>query len=152
MQAVEELAFGWGDAYLFGYARDRWVALRRDSTRFLTAGTLTGLEHAIEADYRHHPVPRDYDPPGATDYLGLPDDDDGADAGTRFLLAALRCAFPSWTITCSEPIGAWIARSGQKTICQNSPVLLSAALLLIQRRQPPGRPGPIPPALPGQPS
>ncbi|MGA2831094.1 MAG: hypothetical protein ABSF03_33845 [Streptosporangiaceae bacterium] len=57
LPALEALRFHWADAYLFGYARDRWVALRRDTPRFLTAGTLTGLEHAIEADYRHHPVP-----------------------------------------------------------------------------------------------
>ena len=62
---LETLAFNWGDAYLFSYARDRWVALRRDRLRFLTAETLTGLEHAIEDDHRDHPVPRAFDPPGA---------------------------------------------------------------------------------------
>ncbi len=59
---LESLSFHWADAYLISYARDRWVALRRDRHRFLTAGTLTGLETAIEADYRDHPVPRDFDP------------------------------------------------------------------------------------------
>jgi hypothetical protein len=34
------------------------VALRRDTRRFLTADTVAGLEVAIEADYRDHPVPR----------------------------------------------------------------------------------------------
>jgi hypothetical protein len=146
---LASLAFGWGDAYLFSYARDRWVALRRDSPRFLTAGTLPGLEKAIEADYRDHPVPRDYDPPGATGYLSLPGDS-VPDEETRFLLAALRCAFPAWTITYSDQTRAWLAQTRKKTICENSPVLLCAALLLIERRQGQGqgRPGPVLPPLP----
>jgi len=49
--ALEALGFEWGDAYLLSYSRDRWVALRRDTRRFLVADTLTGLEHAIRADY-----------------------------------------------------------------------------------------------------
>lgn len=72
---LASLAFGWGDAYLFSYVRDRWVALRRDTPRFLTAGTLAGLEATIEADYRDHPVPRACDPPSTADYLSPPDDD-----------------------------------------------------------------------------
>ena len=79
---LESVAFDWGDAYLLSYTRDRWVALRRDSHRFLTAHTLTGLETAIEADYRDHPVPRDFDPPGAADYLSPARDDPTPDAGT----------------------------------------------------------------------
>ena len=140
MQAVEALAFGWGDAYLFSYARDRWVALRRDTRRFLTADTVAGLEAAIEADYRDHPVPRACDPPGTADYLSLPDDD-VPDEESRFLLAALRCAFPLWTITYSDQTRAWLARTSGKTICENSPVLLCAALLLIERRQDRHSPG-----------
>ena len=66
---LESVTFHWGDAYLISYARDRWVALRRDNHRFLTAPTLTGLEAVIQADYRDHPVPRDFDPPGAADYF-----------------------------------------------------------------------------------
>ena len=96
----------------------------------------------IEADYRHHTVPRRFDPPGAMHYPGFPeepDDDDVAAEETRFILAALRHAFPSWTITCSLQLQAWIARTGEKTICQNSAVLLCAALTLIERRQPPSR-------------
>ena len=147
---LEALMFEWGDAYLFSYIRDRWVALRRDTRRFLIAGTLTGLEHAIQADYRHHPVSRDCDPPGTADYLNLPDDGDVAGDGdvtdeeSRFILAALRYAFPSWTITYSPQLRSWIARSRGKTICQNSPVLLCAALTLIERRQPSGRHSPVP--------
>ena len=79
---LESVAFHWGDAYLLSYARDRWVALRRDRHRFLTAHTLTELETAIEADYRDHPVPRDFDPPGAGDYLNPARDDPTPDAGT----------------------------------------------------------------------
>jgi hypothetical protein len=79
---LESVAFHWGDAYLISYARDRWVALRRDRHRFLTAPTLTGLETAIEADYRDHPVPRDPGPTGAADYLNPARHDHAADAGT----------------------------------------------------------------------
>ena len=59
---LEALMFEWGDAYLFSYIRDRWVALRRDTGRFLVADTLAGLEHAIQADYRDDPVSRDCAP------------------------------------------------------------------------------------------
>ena len=145
---LEALAFHWADAYLISYVRDRWVALRRDTRRFLIADTLTGLEHAIQDDYRHHPVSRDCDPRGAADYLNLPEDGDLAGDGdvpdeeSQFILAALRYAFPSWTIRNSALLWAWIARAHGMTICQNSPVLLCAALL-IERRQPSGRHGPL---------
>jgi hypothetical protein len=76
--SLETLAFHWADAYIICYARDQWIALRRDTRHFLTADTLAGLETAIEADYQDHPVPREFDPPGATDYLSLPDADDVA--------------------------------------------------------------------------
>ena len=59
---LDDLTWGWGDAYLFSYARDRWIALRRDARYFVTAETLAGLEQAIMADYRGNPVSRDYDP------------------------------------------------------------------------------------------
>ena len=100
MPELDTLAFHWADAYLLSYSRDRWVALRRDTRRFLIAGTLTGLEHAIQADYRHNPVSRDCDPPGTAGYLSLPGDGDVAGDGdvpdeeSRFILAALRYAFP----------------------------------------------------------
>ena len=145
----------WGDLYLICYARDRWVALRRGGTRFLTADTLGGLESAIEADDRDHAIASGSGPPGATrhvDLPGEPDSGDVSDAETRFVLAALRRAFPSWTIICSFQLGSWIARAGRRTICQHSPVMLCAALMLIERRQPPDRCGPIPPAFPGRPS
>ena len=48
--------------------RDRWVALRRGTRRFVTADTIAGLEESIEADYRDHPVPRACgDPPRIAD-------------------------------------------------------------------------------------
>ena len=148
--ALEALAFEWGDAYLLSHSRDRWVALRRDARRFLIADTVTGLEHEIQDDYRPHPDSRDCDPPGTADYLNLPEDSDVArdgdvpDEDSRFILAALRYAFPAWTITYSPQLRAWIARSRGKTICQNSPVLLCAALMLIERRQPSSRHRPVP--------
>jgi len=64
-------------------------------------------------------------------------------------LAALRQAFPVWTITYSAQMHAWIARTRKKTLCENSPMLLCAALLLIQYGQPDGWPGPVPRWLPG---
>ena len=76
------LSFHWGDAHLLTCTRDRWVTLRRDRHRFLTAHTLTGLKTAIEADYRDHPVPRHFDPPGAADYHKPARDDLTPDAGT----------------------------------------------------------------------
>jgi len=33
---LESLAFHWGDAYVFCYTRDRWVALRKDNHTFIT--------------------------------------------------------------------------------------------------------------------
>jgi hypothetical protein len=95
---LASLEFRWADIYLVCYARGKWVALRRDHLRFLTADTLAGVERAIESDHRDHPVPRDFGPPGAADYLGFPDEDLPDDA-SRFILAALRHAFPTWIIT-----------------------------------------------------
>ena len=151
---LESLTSRWGDLYLICYARDRWVALRRDSMRFVTADTLAGLEHAIESDSRDYPVLGGSGPAAAARYVSLPDepaDSDGADAGTRFFLAALRHAFPSWTITCSSGLGAWIARTGGRTICQGSPFMLCAALTLIEGKQHRARHGPgwDPPPWPG---
>ena len=91
---LERLAYEWGDAYLFSYCRDRWVALRRDNRSFITAHTLDLLEGAIRENYRWHPVPRAYDPPGATDYLDEADEPEAAasnppvngdDAGARLI-------------------------------------------------------------------
>lgn len=156
----ESLAFDWGDAYIICYARDQWVALRRDTRRFLAAGTLDGLRTAIEADYKASPVPRDYDPPGTADYLGNPDDgqepdqDDASGNGDREgeawgrdgerleLLMGLRAAFPQWAISYSSSFRAWTARQDGATICENSPALLCIALAQIERRQRQARHGP----------
>ena len=150
---LQSLAFEWGDTYVLSYVRDRWVALRRETHRFLDADTLAGLEHAIEDDYRHHPVSRDFDPPGATDYLDGPDydtDDDADDdaegydeyepdyepgLATGLTVLHLRDAFPRWDISYSPQSRAWIARGQTGTICVNSAALLWVALMLIERGQ-----------------
>ena len=63
-------------------------------------------------------------------------------SGESFLLAALRSAFPAWTVGYSTGAGVWIARAAAATICENSLVLLCAGLVLAERRdrqqQPPG--------------
>ena len=69
------LTFAWGDAYELAYEWDRWVARRRDGQAEITAHTLDFLELAIRENYQRRPVPRAYDPPGATDYLDAPDRD-----------------------------------------------------------------------------
>jgi len=142
------LAFHWGDAYVFSYVRDRWVALRRDARYFLTADTLDGLETAIETDYGRNPVSRDYDPPGAADYLavpgtvapsedrGSPDDDDaGLDADTLIILCELRRAFPLWRIIYSTQTRTWIGQTRKTTLSHSSAVSLCIALTLVERRQ-----------------
>ena len=151
---LDDLTWGWGDAYLFSYARDRWIALRRDKRYFLTAETLAGLEQAIMADYRDNPVSRDYDPLHAADGLdpGDEEDDEGDgddEAGDQFLadgtpgiLAALRHTFPLWAISYNCDTRAWTARSEKKTITENSPALLCVALILIERRHRQHAPGP----------
>ena len=68
-----------GDAYLIHYARDQWAALRRDTRRFLTAGTLDDLATTIEADYAARPVPREFGPPATAGYLTAPDDGEDPD-------------------------------------------------------------------------
>jgi hypothetical protein len=145
---LESLAFDWGDASLISPVRDRWAALRRDAHYFLVADTLPGLEKLIIADHRDNPVPRDYDPPDASDYLqrprlvtvpspeeNTPDDDKGLDADTLIILRELRRAFPLWSIIYSTDVDAWIGTTRKTTICQSSAVSLCIALTLIERRQ-----------------
>jgi hypothetical protein len=126
------LAWRWGDAYHFGYGDDQWVAARRDGLGVLAAGTLAGLEAAIEADYRNRPVPRDFDPPS-------PGDDSNRNERLAeeesFLLAAMREALPAWTLDYSTELRLWTAHDGTGTLCVDSPVLLCAALVLIDRRR-----------------
>ena len=108
------LAYHWGDAYLISYAKDRWVALRRDTRYFLVADSLAELEKLITADYRRQPVSRDFDPLQDADYLtfrgilAVPGEDDsldadeGLDAETLIIVQELRRAFPAWTITLQQ--------------------------------------------------
>ena len=156
---LESLDWGWGDAYIICYARDQWAALRRDTHRFLTAATLNELATKIETDYAAHPVPREFSPPGTADYLDTPDEDEDEDEdedldegeregevpgrdrdrdrdGERLgLLMGLRQVFPQWAISYSPFSRAWTARNDDTTICQNSPALLCAALMLAERKQ-----------------
>ena len=132
---LASIQWDWGSAYTIGYGGDQWLAARRDSAGAITADTLTGLETAIQADYRHRPVSRDFDPPpggtGAED-----EDEDGHAPGTdeSFLLTALREAFPAWVIRYNIGSRTWTARTRKKTISQPTSVLLCAALVLADRR------------------
>ncbi len=136
---LESLNYGWGDAYLFGYGHDRWIALRRDKRYFLTADTLTGLDEAIMSDHGDNPVPRDYDPHQPGDE---PDDESVYEVGTDFpgtdppdVMTLLRRTFPRWAISYSQSTHVWTARTDRQAITENSPVLLCVALVLIERRQ-----------------
>jgi hypothetical protein len=80
--------------------------------------------------------------------------DHAPDEETLIILRELRKLFPLWTITYSLQMGAWIARSQKKTICENAAALLCIALTLIERRQRqhahgPGRHWPPPGTAPG---
>jgi hypothetical protein len=124
--SLEALVFHWGDAFLFFYSRDRWVALRRDNHLIIAADTLTQLEAEIQFEYEKNPVPRDFDPPDATNYLDAEDEDqdeadDGLDAETHIILLELRQLFPDWTITYSSQMRVWVAQTSQATICELSP-------------------------------
>jgi hypothetical protein len=56
---LAQLVHHWGEAYAITHpGRDRWVAQRRDGKDWLTAKTADELHHAIQADYRDRPVPR----------------------------------------------------------------------------------------------
>lgn len=125
---LEFLTFHWGDAYKIGYGGDQWLAARRDHHAILVADTLAGLETAVTTDYRQRPVPRDFDPSTDAEHGDGHCPGDGA----GFLLAALRAALPAWTITYSTEARAWNARTRKRAICENSPVPLCAALVLIE--------------------
>jgi hypothetical protein len=138
---LESLDFEWGDVYVICYARDRWAALRRGTHRFLTAAALHELATKIETDYAAHPVPHEVSAPGTADYPDTPDNEDqvpGRDGDKLELLMGLRATFPHWNISYSPSFRAWTARNDDATICQKTPALLCAALLLAERtlRQP----------------
>jgi hypothetical protein len=151
---LESLMFTWGDAYIFGYARDRWIAIRRDGLMFLAAGTLTQLGAEIEFDYGNNPVLDECDPlDAARSYLtadhGSPPEvtEDlltravrAAEAITRraaenhLLLSRLRAQFPGWDIEHCEQMNGWIAKREGATIWENSPLFLRIALTLIEQK------------------
>jgi hypothetical protein len=62
--ALAELRYGWGDAYLIDHDSVRgWWAVRRDQTgEFITAGDHEALRARIRADYGRRPVSREVAP------------------------------------------------------------------------------------------
>jgi hypothetical protein len=153
--ALESLMFAWGDAYIFAYARDRWVAIRRDGLMFLPAGTLTQLQAEIKSDYGNNPVlfecdsldaarcylTADYDsPPECTEDL-LTQTVRAAEAITRraaenhLILSQLRALFPDWEIDYCEQMNGWIAQRKGATIWENSPLDIRLALTLIEQKR-----------------
>lgn len=62
---LDTLITRWGHAYLLGYARDRWIAIRRDGMLFIPADTLTQLEAEIGYDAGKNPAALDEDPASA---------------------------------------------------------------------------------------
>ena len=138
---LESLVHHWGDAYLFSYCRDRWVALRRDTRYFISADTLDELEAAIQADYEACPVPRAFDPPGTADYLGRPDEenerqrdeDENLAPETSLVLSELRQLFPLWAVTYSPGLQTWIAKSKHGSFCEHSIALVWVALERMER-------------------
>lgn len=150
---LEALMFRWRDDYIFGYARDKWLAIRRDGIWFLAADTLTQLETEIRFDYGKNPVSRECDPlDAARDYLPAShgSDQEGTgdmaapvvDAAEAITLDAaeksvilhdLRALFPGWQIDYSNEMKAWTAHRKGATICENSPLLIHIALTRIDQ-------------------
>jgi hypothetical protein len=127
---LETLMFHWDDAYIFAYARDRWIAIRRDGLMFLAADTLTQLEAEIEFDYGNNPVLYEGDCLDAvSDYLTA---DPGSQPECTDDLLAL---FPDWDIEYSEQMRGWIAQRKGATIWENSPLDIRIALTLIEQKQ-----------------
>jgi hypothetical protein len=153
--ALESLMFAWGDAYIFAYARDRWIAIRRDGLMFLAADTLAQLNAEIGFDYGNNSVlserdgldaARDYltadhgSPPECTDDL-LTQTVRAAEAiirradENRLILSQLRALFPDWDIEYCEQIRGWIAKRKGATIWENSPLDIRLALTLIEQKR-----------------
>jgi hypothetical protein len=152
----------WGHAFIIFYARDRWLAMRRDDGFFMPADTLPQLERGIAANLAKRPFSTGagdgrqhlaaYLGPALATRFGLTPDpgaagalagahEDGEDDGDellddddKFLLTALQTAFPAWAITYSTVTHCWIARTRKTTLCEDSPVLLCAVLVLTERR------------------
>ena len=172
LPAVDAVMGRWGQVFIIFYARDRWVAIRRDTGFFFATDTLVHLEQEMTAEITKRPLDAgtgdgrqhlaEYlgpelaarfglTDPGTTGSPGHDEDDEDGDGllpgdDESFLLAVMRQAFPVWTIEYSPHARAWIARTRKKTICEPSAVLLCTALLLIDRRhrQRANDPGPAP--------
>lgn len=56
---MQALAWHWGDAYEFTWARGTYIATRRDNQRSLTSTSVTWLWELVRADYQAKPVPRE---------------------------------------------------------------------------------------------
>jgi hypothetical protein len=61
-EALADLQWHWGSAYLITGAAGHWVAQRRDDGRTLTARGPGELRELITEDYEARPVPRDAAP------------------------------------------------------------------------------------------
>lgn len=62
LDALAELQWDWGGAYLITGAAQHWVAMRRDGGRTLSASGPGELRELISGDYTEHPVPREAAP------------------------------------------------------------------------------------------
>jgi hypothetical protein len=60
--ALEDLQWHWGSAYLITGAAGHWIAQRRDDGRTLTASSPDGLRDLMIEDYAERPVSRDNAP------------------------------------------------------------------------------------------
>ncbi len=61
-EALEDLQWHWGSAYLITGAAGHWIAQRRDNGRTLVASAPEGLRGLIIEDYAAQPVSRDVPP------------------------------------------------------------------------------------------
>jgi hypothetical protein len=60
--ALEDLQWHWGSAYLITGAAGHWIAQRRDDKRTLTARGPAELRERMIEDYAERPVSRDNAP------------------------------------------------------------------------------------------
>ena len=141
----------WGAAYIVFYARDRWLAMRRDDGFFFAADTLAQLETEIEADYQKNPVCLDAGDGlqylaeylgeelaehfGLTTQPGSPADEDEGIDQTLDMLRAVRQQFPLWRINYSWELRTWSAQSGDTKFHQPSLVVLIVGMARIEARR-----------------
>jgi hypothetical protein len=159
--ALESLMSAWDDAYIFAYARDRWIAIRRDGLLFLAADTLTQLEAEIQFDYGNNPVLDECGPlDAARDYLTAADHssptectDDlfaravrAAEVITRraaendLIVSQIRALFPDWGIDYCKQMKGWIAQRNGASIWEKSPLDVRIALTHICAKHDPDSP------------